>query len=96
MLLIYCPYCKQYRDEEEFSYAGEAHIKRPQNPLAMSDESWGNYLFFRKNPSDVHHEMWNHSSGCRQFFNVTRDMITYEIKETYCISESPMIEKYKK
>ena len=96
MLLIYCPYCKQHRDEEEFSYAGEAHIKRPENPLEISDESWGNYLFFRKNPSDVHHEMWNHSSGCRQFFNVTRDMITYEIKETYCISESPKIEKYKK
>ncbi|MBL6895089.1 MAG: sarcosine oxidase subunit delta, partial [Porticoccaceae bacterium] len=25
MLLIYCPHCLEYREEEEFSYGGEAH-----------------------------------------------------------------------
>ena len=50
MLQIYCPYCKQTREEEEFSYAGEAHIKRPSDPQATSDKEWGDYLFFRKNP----------------------------------------------
>ena len=31
MLLIDCPWCGP-RDECEFSYGGEAHIKRPENP----------------------------------------------------------------
>ena len=46
MLLIYCPHCCEYRDEEEFSYSGEAHISRPTKPESMSDEEWGDYLFF--------------------------------------------------
>ncbi|MFO1061925.1 MAG: sarcosine oxidase subunit delta [Dongiaceae bacterium] len=32
MLLITCPYCGP-RDEEEFSYGGEAHIARPADPF---------------------------------------------------------------
>ena len=49
MLLIHCPHCQEYRDEEEFSYGGEAHIVRPLEPEALSDEEWGDYLFFRTN-----------------------------------------------
>jgi len=26
MLLIHCPHCQEDREEEEFSYGGEAHI----------------------------------------------------------------------
>ena len=26
MLSICCPYCSEMRDEEEFSYSGEAHL----------------------------------------------------------------------
>ena len=89
MLSIYCPYCNEMRDEEEFSYSGEAHIKRPEKPFELTDEQWGQYLFFRKNPSTLHAEMWNHSSGCRQYFNVVRDMQSYKITETYPIAKSP-------
>ena len=38
MLLIRCPYCEQDLPELEFTYAGEAHIARPQDPSTLSDE----------------------------------------------------------
>src|SRR5450830_1800314 len=31
----------------------------------------------------------DHVAGCRQYFNVTRDTVTYEILETYKIGEKP-------
>jgi sarcosine oxidase subunit delta len=89
MLQILCPYCEEVREEEEFSYSGEAHIERPKDPEALSDEQWGDYLFFRKNPRGIHHELWNHAAGCRKFFNVTRDTVSYEIFESYKMGEKP-------
>ncbi len=91
MLHIHCPHCGELREEEEFHYAGEAHIARPQEPEALSDEAWGKYLFHRKNPRGLHHEMWNHAAGCRKFFNATRHTVTYEILETYKIGQQPSI-----
>lgn len=90
MLLIQCPWCGE-RDQSEFSYGGEAHIVRPENPDELSDEQWGDYLFFRKNTKGLFHEQWNHAFGCRRWFNVTRDTVTYEIKEVYLIGEQPSI-----
>tara|TARA_B100001109_G_scaffold255904_1_gene263179 strand:+ start:120766 stop:121104 length:339 start_codon:yes stop_codon:yes gene_type:complete len=91
MLCIFCPHCGEYREEEEFSARGQAHIKRPEDPEACSDEEWGNYMFFRKNPKGLHHELWVHSAGCGKFFNMTRDTVSYEIKETYKIGEQPSV-----
>ncbi len=87
MLLIFCPYCQEHRSEEEFHPQGEAHIKRPENPRSCSDEEWGSYLYFRKNPRGSHAEMWRHSLGCGRFFNVIRDTETYVIAKTYPIEE---------
>jgi heterotetrameric sarcosine oxidase delta subunit len=39
MLQINCPWCGP-RDQSEFGYAGEAHIKRPENPDDLSDAEW--------------------------------------------------------
>ena len=89
MLQIYCPYCEETREEEEFSYGGEAHLQRPSQPDAVSDEEWGDYLFFRKNPRGLHHEMWQHSAGCRRFFNVTRNTVSYQILESYAMGSLP-------
>ncbi|BBI54202.1 hypothetical protein HORIV_66230 [Vreelandella olivaria] len=50
MFYIYCPYCGEHREEEEFHPKGQAHIERPKEPEACSDEEWGDYLFFRDNP----------------------------------------------
>ena len=87
MLHIYCPYCEEHREEAEFHYAGQAHIARPYDPDNTTDETWGNYLFFRKNPKGNHQEMWAHATGCRQYFNVVRNTLTYEILESYRIGE---------
>ena len=91
MFLIYCPHCCEHREEEEFHVKGQAHIARPLDPEALSDEEWGNYLYFRKNPRGLHHELWVHSAGCRKFFNVTRDTVTYEIREVYKVGEQPSV-----
>ncbi|MEZ5535781.1 MAG: sarcosine oxidase subunit delta [Thiolinea sp.] len=73
MLLLECPYCKEARDEQEFSYAGEALIQRPA--LDCSDDEWGVYLFHRKNPKGIHLEQWSHALGCRKLFMVERSTI---------------------
>lgn len=91
MLHIYCPHCGELREEEEFHCKGEAHIARPLDPDNCTDEEWGEYVFFRKNDRGLHHEIWYHSTGCRKFFNVTRDTQTYEIKEVYKIGEQPKV-----
>ena len=91
MLLIHCPHCREAREEEEYSYRGEAHIVRPMAPESLSDEEWGDYLFFRSNPKGIHHEMWYHAVGCRRYFNVTRDTLTYEILESYLIGQQPAV-----
>ena len=91
MLQIYCPHCQELRAEEEFTCHGEAHIQRPPEPESLSDEAWGDYLFFRKNPKGLHHEMWYHAAGCRRYFNVTRDTVSYLISETYPIGGAPRI-----
>ncbi len=88
MLLIKCPWCGE-RDESEFSYAGEAHIARPLEPEKLSDEQWADYLFMRKNPKGLHREQWLHAAGCRRFFNVERDTVTYNIRSSYKIAEQP-------
>lgn len=87
MLLIECPWCGP-RAEIEFSCGGEAHIARPADPAAMSDEAWADYLFMRKNTRGLHREQWNHSSGCRRWFNVERDTVTYRINAVYRMGQS--------
>ena len=89
MFYIYCPYCEEHREEEEFHASGEAHIPRPLDPDNCTDAEWGEFLFFRTNPRGLHHELWVHAIGCRNFFNITRDTVNYEIKETYKIGTKP-------
>ena len=77
MLHIFCPHCGELRSEEEFHSSGQAHIARPLDPSACTDEEWGTYMFFRDNLRGIHHELWDHVAGCRQYFNVTRNTETY-------------------
>ncbi len=88
MLLIECPWCGP-RDESEYSYGGEAHIARPQDPDALSDAEWAQYLFMRTNPKGKHRERWCHAHGCRRWFNACRDTVTHEISAVYRIAEQP-------
>ena len=91
MLLIDCPWCGP-REESEFHCGGEAHIARPENPDALSDREWADYLFMRTNPKGAHHERWVHSAGCGRWFNVARDTVTHEITAVYRMGESPPLE----
>ena len=92
MLRIYCPYCESVRDEDEFHCIGEAHIKRSEQPDELTDQEWGEYLHYRTNPRGEHREIWHHTVGCRQHFNVVRDTETYEIKLVYRMGiDRPMV-----
>jgi len=91
MFLIYCPYCQEHREEEEFHASGQAHLARPVDPDSCSDNQWGEFLYFRKNPRGLHRELWHHTAGCRKFFNITRNTVSYEILETYKVGESSSI-----
>ena len=88
MLSIQCPWCGS-RDQSEFSYGGEAHIVRPEEPEKLSDEEWGDYLFNRKNTKGRFQEQWCHTAGCRQWFNAIRDSQSYKIEMVYKIGEQP-------
>ena len=83
MLLNHCPYCDETLPELEFAYAGEAHIARPLDPSAMSDEEWRDFLFIRSNPKGPHFERWRHIHGCARFFNAVRDTVSDRFLMTY-------------
>lgn len=79
MLRFKCPVCG-VRDETEFSYGGDASVKRPDD--SVSDfEPWYEYVFMRDNPRGAHKEYWHHLQGCRQWLVVERDTLTHEIGE---------------
>lgn len=83
MLLIHCPYCDEIRPELEFTYAGEAHISRPSDPAALTDEEWRDFLFIRTNAKGPHFERWRHFHGCGRFFNAVRDTVSDRFLLTY-------------
>ncbi len=88
MLVIPCPHCGP-RCEIEFSYGGQAHITRPEDPAAIDDETWADYVFMRDNTKGVFLERWVHAHGCRQWFNVARHTVTYEILASYETGAKP-------
>jgi sarcosine oxidase, subunit delta len=88
MLLIPCPWCGP-RDEIEFAYGGQAHIRRPPDPEALDDAAWGEHLFLRDNPNEVFAERWVHRAGCRRWFNLLRDTVSHELLGSYRIGDPP-------
>src|SRR5215208_769175 len=83
MLVIHCPICEMDRPEIEFRYAGEAHIARPADPMALSDAAWADYLYMRTNPKGLHIERWRHVYGCARFLNAVRHTVSDRILTTY-------------
>lgn len=83
MLLIRCPYCETERPEMEFGHAGQAHVARPADPSAASEEEWAEYLYWRINPKGRHAERWRHTHGCGRYFNAIRDTVTDRFLATY-------------
>jgi heterotetrameric sarcosine oxidase delta subunit len=69
---IKCPYCGS-RDAGEFSYLGDATLKRPADGEHDIDGAMFDYVYLRDNPADQHREHWYHSAGCRSWLVVERD-----------------------
>jgi len=76
-MLIPCPHCGA-RDHAEFTYAGDATVRRPSSEEA-SDEAWMAYVYWRENPRGPHEELWHHLAGCRRFLVVTRDTLDHTV-----------------
>jgi sarcosine oxidase subunit delta len=83
MLLIRCPFCRMERPELEFRHAGAAHRVRPDDPAAVSDRDWGEFLHDRDNIRGITAERWHHVHGCGRFFNALRDTVSDIFIATY-------------
>jgi len=78
MIVIPCPWCGP-RNVTEFSYGGDAGVKRPADPSSVSEAEWMAYLYFRDNPRGPHDEVWQHTAGCRRWIRVKRNTLTHEV-----------------
>lgn len=80
MMQLPCPFCG-LRDYTEFTYGGDASIRRPVVPEALDDAAWAAYMYLRANTRGAHRELWQHSGGCRRWIVVCRDTATHEVLE---------------
>ena len=76
MLLIPCPWCG-LRNQIEFTYGGDATLRRPSPD--DGDDAWFHFVYLRDNPCGPHDELWHHSAGCRSWLRIRRDTRTHEI-----------------
>lgn len=91
MLRIDCPWCG-VRNEDEFSYGGDATVKRPADDASADD--WYDYVYTRNNPAGKHSEYWQHVNGCRAWIIVERNTLTHEITSVAAASpELPLASK---
>ena len=74
---IPCPFCGP-RGNEEFSYLGDATVRRPTGDDV---NAWASAVYLRDNPAGPHRELWHHVAGCRAWLVVTRDTRTHEIHQ---------------
>ena len=77
---ISCPYCGP-RGNDEFSYLGDATVRRPDPAKPDAARAFHEYVYLRDNPSGAHRELWYHGGGCRKWLVVTRNTRTHEIGE---------------
>ncbi|MCV3240938.1 sarcosine oxidase subunit delta family protein [Mesorhizobium sp. ZC-5] len=76
-MLISCPYCGP-RDLSEFTYQGDGNRTRP-DPASTDQQAWNAYVYDRVNTAGDHHEIWQHSGGCRAHLMVTRNTLTHKV-----------------
>ena len=84
MLLIPCPWCGP-RNQVEFTYGGDATLRRPA-PDAP-EAAWVDYVYLRDNPCGPHDELWFHGAGCRSWFKVRRNTRTHDIIQSAAVNE---------
>ena len=77
-MLIPCPWCGP-RNEDEFTWGGEASRVRPDAPSELSHGQWADYMYNNLNEKGWTIERWCHSKGCEQWFEIRRNNVTHEI-----------------
>ena len=77
---IHCPYCGP-RGNEEFTYLGDATVRRPDPAAADAAKTFYDYVYLRDNPSGIHRELWYHGTGCRRWLVVTRNTRTHVVSD---------------
>lgn len=82
-----CPFCG-LRDENEFHFAGEAGVERPEPAKKVSDAQWANYLYQQKNIKGSVCEIWIHTP-CREVFVMHRDSVTMVVHSSEALREWP-------
>jgi sarcosine oxidase subunit delta len=75
---IPCPHCGP-RDLREFSYLGDAAVKRPDPSAPDALAAFTRYVYLRDNPTGPLREFWYHAAGCQAWLVVVRDTRTHEM-----------------
>jgi methylglutamate dehydrogenase subunit B len=89
MMLIPCPWCG-VRNQIEFTYGGDATLRRPAP--GGPESAWVDYVYLRDNRCGPHDELWYHGAGCRSWFKVRRDTRTHQILASASIDQPPPAE----
>jgi methylglutamate dehydrogenase subunit B len=77
-MLIPCPHCGT-RPVEEFTFLGDATVKRPTSLEPSTMEQWFDYVYLRHNPKGRFDEYAHHAGGCRAWLVISRNTETHEI-----------------
>lgn len=80
MLKIPCPFCGP-RNETEFVHGGPLKNRRSDDPGAIEDSDWIEYLTVPKNPLGPVEERWCHIRGCGLWFTIVRDTRSHDLVE---------------
>ena len=76
---IPCPHCGP-RTHEEFTYHGDATVRRPSATTADAESAFYDYVYVRNNPFGLHRELWFHQGGCHEWLVIERDTRNHDIK----------------
>jgi len=83
MQLIPCPWCGP-RAHIEFRYHCDAQaVSRRWHE--ESDAEWQERTWLRGNQIGWHHEIWQHTDGCRGWLVVTRNNLTHGLTKTVAL-----------
>jgi methylglutamate dehydrogenase subunit B len=77
-MLIPCPHCGT-RPVEEFTFLGDASVKRPTINDPSSMEQWYDYVYLRDNTKGRFDEYAHHAGGCRAWLVISRNTETHEV-----------------
>lgn len=64
---------------EEFTFLGDASVKRSTSLEPSSMDQWMDYVYLRDNPRGDYVEFVHHSGGCRAWLIVARNTNTHEV-----------------